>query len=76
MCVQIHLYTTTDRFDRVVPIGRDYLRGVGVALPAAPTDDEVRAQYQDMRARMGERSIESLLASRDWAGARPSPSAT
>ncbi|WP_438024890.1 AAA family ATPase [Sorangium sp. So ce233] len=61
VCVQIHLYTTTDRFDRVVPIGRDYLRGVGIVLPAAPTDDEVRAQYQDMRARMGERSIESLL---------------
>ncbi|PCC71565.1 PAS domain S-box-containing protein [Nannocystis exedens] len=61
VCLQIHLYTTTDRFDRVVPICRAYLRGVGIALPAASTDDEVLAQYQGMRARMGERSIESLL---------------
>ncbi|MCY1072491.1 AAA family ATPase [Nannocystis sp. RBIL2] len=61
VCMQIHLYTTTDRFDRVVPICRDYLRGVDIVLPAALTDDEVRAHYEGMRARMGERSIEALL---------------
>ncbi|MDC0718091.1 AAA family ATPase [Nannocystis bainbridge] len=61
VCMQVHLYTTSDRFDRVVPICLDYLRSVGIALPPAPTDAEVRAQYQGMRARMGERTIESLF---------------
>ncbi|APR77913.1 Signal transduction histidine kinase CheA [Minicystis rosea] len=61
VCMQIHLYTTTDRFDRVVPICLDYLRGVGIELAPAPTDEEVHAQYRHMRARMGDRSIEALL---------------
>ncbi|WAS94577.1 AAA family ATPase [Nannocystis punicea] len=61
VCLQIHLYTTTDRFDQVVPICLDYLRGVGIALRPGPSDEEVRAHYQGMRARIGERSIESLL---------------
>ena len=52
---------TADRIDRAVEVGLDYLRRVGVAWSAHPTEEEVRQEYERMWRQLGDRPIEALL---------------
>jgi predicted ATPase/signal transduction histidine kinase len=57
---QIDLYASLDQCQRSVEAGLEYLRGVGIAWPTHPTDEEVRQEYDRIRRQLGNRSIESL----------------
>ncbi|PTQ09825.1 histidine kinase [Sphingomonas oleivorans] len=58
--ILLRLYTATDRNDRAVAIGLEYLREAGIMWSAAPSDDEIAHQYQAMWDELGTRSIEDL----------------
>ena len=60
-CLRVELFTTLDRSDRSVEVALDYLRRVGVAWSAHPTQDEVRREYERMWQQIGSRPIEALL---------------
>jgi PAS domain S-box-containing protein len=60
-CLREELFTTLDRSDRSVDVALDYLRRVGVAWSAHPTQDEVRREYELMWRQIGSRPIEALL---------------
>jgi predicted ATPase len=59
--LRLELFTTLGRFDRAVEVGVEYLRRVGVAWSAQPTQEEVRQEYARTWRRLGERPIEALL---------------
>jgi PAS domain S-box-containing protein len=59
-CLRIALYTT-DRPDRAVEVGVEQLRTFGIEWSAHPSEEEVRAEYDDLRERVGERPIETLV---------------
>src|SRR6202048_836237 len=60
-CLRAELFPTLDRSDRSVEVALDYLRRVGVAWSAHPTQDEVRREYEMMWQQIGSRPIEALL---------------
>jgi PAS domain S-box-containing protein len=60
-CLRADLFTTLDRSDRSVEVALDYLRRVGIAWSAHPTQDEVRREYELMWQQIGSRPIEALL---------------
>ena len=60
-CLRVELFTTLDRSDRSVEVALDYLRRVGVAWSAHPTQDDVRHEYELMWQQIGSRPIEALL---------------
>jgi PAS domain S-box-containing protein len=60
-CLRVELFTTLSRSDRSVEVALDYLRRVGVAWSAHPTQDEVRREYERMWQQIGSRPIEALL---------------
>ncbi|HYZ72987.1 MAG TPA: AAA family ATPase, partial [Chthoniobacterales bacterium] len=57
---QIDLYASIDQSQQAVEAGLEYLRGVGIAWPTHPTDEEVRQEYDRIGQQLGNRSIESL----------------
>ena len=59
-CLRIALYTT-DRIDRAVEVGVEQLRTFGIEWSAHPSEEEVRAEYDELRQRVGERPIETLV---------------
>jgi PAS domain S-box-containing protein len=59
-CLRIALYTT-DRIDRAVEVGVEQLRTFGIEWTAHPSEEEVRAEYDELRQRVGERPIETLV---------------
>src|SRR5262249_11444294 len=59
-CSRIAVYTTLDRYDRAVAVGREYLAHAGIAWPPHPTDDDVRREYERMWATIADRPIEAL----------------
>jgi len=59
--LRVELFTTLDRSDRSVEVALDYLRRVGVAWSAHPTQDEVWREYERMWQQIGSRPIEALL---------------
>jgi PAS domain S-box-containing protein len=60
-CLRVELFTTLDRSDRSVEVALDYLRRVGIAWSAHPTQDEVRREYERMWQQTASRPIETLL---------------
>ncbi|MFD1972383.1 AAA family ATPase [Trinickia caryophylli] len=62
-CLRMDVCTAQGRSDIAIEVALDYLRGVGIHWPANPTDDEVRAEYQEIGRSLGGRSIEALVAS-------------
>jgi predicted ATPase len=54
------LYTMLDHLDRSVEVGLDYLRKVCVDWTAHPTKEEVVREYEEMFARLENRSIEEM----------------
>src|SRR5216684_4280139 len=59
-CLRIALYTT-DRPDHAVEVGVEQLRTFGIEWSAHPSEEEVRAEYDALRQRVGERPIETLV---------------
>ena len=59
--LRVELFTNLDRRDRVVEVGLEYLRRVGIAWSPHPTREEVRQEYERLWRQMGERPIEQLL---------------
>ena len=51
---------TTDRPDSAVEVGVEQLRTFGIEWSTHPTEEEVRAEYDILRERIGDRPIESL----------------
>ncbi|QYD66936.1 AAA family ATPase [Paraburkholderia edwinii] len=60
-CLTIDLYITLDRSDEAVSVGLDYLRRIGIEWSPHPSDEEARSEYAHLAARLGQRSIESLI---------------
>jgi PAS domain S-box-containing protein len=60
-CLRMTLHTTRDRSDRALDVGLEYLRHVGVHWSPHPTEDEMREEYDRIRRRLGDRSIEALI---------------
>src|SRR5260370_103503 len=54
------LYTTA-RADLAVEVGVEQLRPIGIAWSGHPSEEEVRAEYDALRQRVGERPIETLV---------------
>jgi predicted ATPase len=59
-CLRMALYTT-DRPDRAVEVGVEQLRTFGIEWSAHPSEEEVRAEYDVLRERIGDRPLESLV---------------
>jgi PAS domain S-box-containing protein len=59
--VQASLYTHLGKVDRAVEICLQYLRRLGIVLPAHPKSEEVRQEYERLCQRINGRSIESLI---------------
>jgi predicted ATPase len=59
-CLRMALYTT-DRPDRAVEVGVEQLRTIGIEWSAHPSEEEVRAEYDALRQRVGERPIDTLV---------------
>jgi len=59
-CLRMALYTR-DRPDRAVEVGLEQLRTFGIEWSAHPSEEEVRAEYDALRQRVGERPIETLV---------------
>jgi PAS domain S-box-containing protein len=59
-CLRMALYTT-DRPDLAVEVGVEQLRTFGIEWSAHPSEEEVRAEYDTLRQRVGERPIETLV---------------
>ena len=60
-CLRMELFTTLDRSDRSIEVALDYLRRVGVAWSAHPTQEEVRHEYERIWQQIRGRPIEELL---------------
>ncbi|MEA2782288.1 MAG: hypothetical protein QOK29_3832, partial [Rhodospirillaceae bacterium] len=59
--LRLTLYTTLDRSDSAVEVCLEYLRRVGVRWSPHPTKHEVWQEYQQIKRRLGSRSIEELV---------------
>jgi predicted ATPase len=59
--LRIALYTTLDRTYRAVEVGVEQLRRFGIEWSPHPSEQEVRAEYDRLRRRVGERPIETLV---------------
>src|SRR5262249_1036171 len=59
-CLRMALYTT-DRPDRAVEVGLEHLRTFGIEWSAHPSEEDVRAEYDALMRRVGERPIETLV---------------
>jgi PAS domain S-box-containing protein len=59
-CLRMALYTT-DRPDLAVEVGVEQLRSFGIEWSAHPSEEEVRAEYDALRQRVGDRPIETLV---------------
>jgi PAS domain S-box-containing protein len=54
------IFVTLGLIDRAVEVGLDFLRHLGVQWTAHPATEDVQEEYQRLRARLGDRSIQSL----------------
>jgi PAS domain S-box-containing protein len=59
--LRIAVYTTLDRTDRAVEVGVEQLRKFGIEWSPHPSEEEVRAEYDGLRRRVGELPIETLV---------------
>jgi predicted ATPase/GAF domain-containing protein len=59
-CLRMALYTT-DRPNLAVEVGLEQLRTFGIEWSAHPSEEEVRAEYDVLRRRIGERPLETLV---------------
>lgn len=60
-CLRMAVYTTLDRIDLAIQVGLEQLRAFGVEWSTEPPNEHVRAEYDLLRQRVGDRAIEDLL---------------
>lgn len=58
---RMDLYTALSKPDRAVGAGLSFLEQLGIRWGAHPSDDDVRREYEHVRSRLGDRTIEGLL---------------
>jgi len=61
-CLLIDVYGTLGQISRAVAVGLDYFRHLGLSWSPHPTDDEARREYDEVLSRLGNRSVEELIA--------------
>jgi predicted ATPase/signal transduction histidine kinase/GAF domain-containing protein len=59
-CLRVILYTTLDRSDRAIELGLEFLQRVRIFVPANPTAEDVRRDYQLLLDRLGSHAIDEL----------------
>ena len=59
--LSVDLHMTIGRTSRAVEVGLNYLRDLGIDWSPHPTDEEARAEYERIWARLGDRAIEDLI---------------
>ncbi|HTY23622.1 MAG TPA: PAS domain S-box protein [Desulfomonilaceae bacterium] len=60
-CLRIDLYTALDQSKRAIAAGLDFLRRVGIDCPPHPSEEEVRCEYERVKATLGSHAIEEPL---------------
>ena len=60
-CLRIDLYTTLDQIEKAVGAGIGYLRHLGIEWSSLPTEEEARHEYERIRKKIGDRTIEELI---------------
>ena len=60
-CLKINLHVLTGQHSQAIDSALVCLRLFGIDLPAHPTLEQVRAEYETVRRTLGEHSIESLI---------------
>jgi len=60
-CLRMDVYLTLDRSGRAVEVCLDHLRQVGINWLAHPEEKDVQREYENIRLRLGDRTIESLI---------------
>ena len=60
-CVRLELYTALDRSDRCVELCLEFLRRIGVHWSAHPSEEQVRAEYDEIWSRIGSSRVEALV---------------
>jgi predicted ATPase/signal transduction histidine kinase/CheY-like chemotaxis protein len=60
-CVRLEMYTTLDRSDRCVELCLEFLDRIDVHWSPHPTEEQVRAEYDEIWRRIGSRRIEALI---------------
>jgi predicted ATPase len=59
--LRVAFYIASDRTDRAVEVGLEYLRHVGLEWSQHPTKDDVEREYAKIWQRLGARAIEGLV---------------
>jgi predicted ATPase/signal transduction histidine kinase len=62
-CLRVDVYLTLDQSGRAVTVGLDYLRDVGVDLPAHPSEDDARREYNQTWSQVRHLSLEDFVNS-------------
>jgi PAS domain S-box-containing protein len=60
-CLRVDVYLTLDQSERAVTVGLDYLRDVGVDLPAHPSEEDARREYDRTWSRVRHQSLEGFV---------------
>jgi PAS domain S-box-containing protein len=60
-CLRADVYLTLDQSERAVTVGLDYLRDVGLDLPARPTEEDARREYDRTWSRVRHQSLEEFV---------------
>jgi predicted ATPase/transcriptional regulator with GAF, ATPase, and Fis domain len=58
---RVDLYSMLGAGAAAVPVALECLRHVGIEWSAHPTDEEARSEYERIRSRLGDRTIEDLV---------------
>jgi PAS domain S-box-containing protein len=60
-CLRVDVYLTLDQSERAVTVGLDYLRDVGVDLPAHPSEEDARREYDRTWSRVRHQPLEGFV---------------
>jgi PAS domain S-box-containing protein len=60
-CLRVDVYLTLDQSERAVTVGLEYLRDVGVDLPAHPSEEDARREYDRTWSRVRHQSLEEFV---------------
>jgi PAS domain S-box-containing protein len=61
VCLRVAFHSILDWNDRAVEVGLDYLRRIGIELPAQPTHEIISAEVDRLRRLLAGRPIEALI---------------
>ena len=61
VCLQIDLYTNSDRSDRAIEVALDFFGRAGISWSPRPSDADVTQEFERIWRQLGDRSIEQLV---------------